>query len=100
MPRYFRISRSRGNPTTKTVYCCAFVSLPRSYLLQEKVFVGLHAHCMLVLAADLIEEPVQCVVVALGVLHQAVPQDVHLLQTQPCETETHTRNYTRELRQM
>lgn len=52
------------------------------YLLQEQMFVGLHAHRVLVLAADLIEEPVQSVVVTLGVLHQAVPQDVHLLQTQ------------------
>lgn len=46
------------------------------------MFVGLHAHGVLVLAADLIEEPVQRVVIALGVLHQAVPQDVHLLQAQ------------------
>lgn len=54
------------------------------------MFVGLHAHSVLVLAADLIEEPVQSVVVTLGVLHQAVPQDVHLLQTQSWETQTHT----------
>lgn len=46
------------------------------------MFVGLHAHSVLVLAADLIEEPVQSVVVTLGVLDQTVPQDVHLLQTQ------------------
>ena len=51
----------------------------RSYLFQEEVFVGLHAHGVLVFAADLVEEPVQRVVVTLSVLHQAVPQDVHLL---------------------
>lgn len=52
------------------------------YLLQKEVLVGLHAHSMLVLAADLIEEPVQSVVVAFGILHQTVPEDVHLLQAQ------------------
>lgn len=58
----------------------------RPYLLQEEVLVGLHAHGVLVFAAHLVEEPVQRVVVTLGVLHQAVPQDVHLLQTQSWET--------------
>lgn len=56
--------------------------MSRPYLLQEEVLVGLHAHGVLVFAAHLVKEPVQRVVVALGVLHQAVPQDVHLLQTQ------------------
>lgn len=46
------------------------------------MFVGLHAHRVLVLAANLIEEPMKSIVVALCILHQAVPQDVHLLQTQ------------------
>lgn len=47
------------------------------------MLVGLHAHGVLVFAADLVKEPVQRVIVTLSVLHQAVPQDVHLLQTQP-----------------
>lgn len=57
---------------------------PRSfyYLLQEEMFVGLHAHSMLVFAADLVEEPVQRIIVTFSVLHQTVPQNVHLLQTQ------------------
>lgn len=58
------------------------------YLLQKEMLVGLHAHRVLVFAADLIEEPVQSVIVALGVLHQTVPQDVHLLQTQSCHTSS------------
>lgn len=67
--------------------CCQ-----RSHLLQEEVLVGLHAHCMLVFAADLVEEPMQCVIVTLRVLHQTMPQDVHLLQTQPWHTHTERDN--------
>jgi len=61
--------------------CCKLLSLV--YLLQKQVFVCLHAHSVLILTADLIEKPVQRIIIAFSILHKTMPQYVHLLQTQP-----------------
>lgn len=61
--------------------------MQHEYLLQKEVLVRLHAHGVLVLAANLIQEPVQRIIVTFSIFNQTVPQDVHLFQTQSCKTD-------------
>ena len=53
------------------------------HFFQEQVFVGLHAHGVLIFTAHLIQKQVQRIIITHRVLHQTVPQDRHLLQPQP-----------------